>query len=42
MIPDMTSWKPEELETYMKEAGFIDVQITKNKFMFGVFGTKQY
>ena len=20
MIPDMTSWKPEELETYMKEA----------------------
>ena len=42
MIPDMTSWTPEELETYMREAGFIDVQIIKNKFMFGVFGTKQY
>ena len=24
MIPDMTSWTPEELETYMREAGFIN------------------
>ena len=42
MIPNMTSWKSEELGTYMREAGFIDVQIIKNKFMFGIFGTKQY
>lgn len=41
MIPDMTSWKAEELEGFMIEAGFTDIKISKNKYMFSVIGFKK-
>lgn len=40
MIPNMTPWSAEELEDFMKKAGFIDIKINRKKFMFSVTGTK--
>ena len=40
MIPGMKAYTPEEIKKAMEAAGFIDIRITKNKFMFCVSGKK--
>ena len=40
MIPGMKSYTPDEIKQIMKAVGFMDVKVTKNKFMFCVSGKK--
>ena len=40
MIPGMKSYTPDEIKQAMEAAGFIDVKITKKKFMFCISGEK--
>ena len=40
MIPGMKSYTPDEIKQAMEAVGFIDVTVTKNKFMFCVSGKK--
>ena len=41
MIPGMKSYTPDEIKQIMEAVGFLDVQVTKNKFMFCVSGKKE-
>lgn len=40
MIPGMKSYTPDEIKQAMEAVGFMDVWVTKNKFMFCVSGKK--
>ena len=40
MIPGMKSYTPDEIKQAMEAVGFMDVRVTKNKFMFCVSGKK--
>jgi len=40
MIPGMKSYTPDEIKQIMEAVGFMDVKVTKNKFMFCVSGKK--
>ena len=40
MIPGMKSYTPDEIKQAMEAVGFMDVKVTKNKFMFCVSGKK--
>ena len=38
MVSNMTSYKPEEISELMKSAGFTDIRVTTNKYMYCVVG----
>ena len=40
MIPGMKSYTPDEIKQAMEAVGFMDVRVTRNKFMFCVSGKK--
>ena len=41
IIPGMKSYTSDEIKQAMEAVGFLDVQVTKNKFMFCVSGKKE-
>lgn len=41
MVSNMTSWKPEEIEEFMKGAGFTDITSVRQKYTYLVSGTKK-